>query len=321
MTVTYSTPKIKPGSVKRRDTQDGKTERSIVLEVVASGGYGDPDGVLAAIAIERGDTYSHLGTTDGTVVCVGREPSDIAALADGGSKWEVSYSYTSHPGGKPPSNSGGSTPSADPEDQPPDYSWDYETLQRPMNMAFYVEATSTPNYTAEGNPEATERALTNSAKQLVTQVPTYNEMLEVLRITSNWWNYPRTESKTYGFAVNKDTWQGDDPGTWLCKPYKGQYIYSPNGNYWRVIREFIHSPFGWDFWTLDQGTREHKNTGSGYEFVTPKGRDGLPLGLIPLDGAGEMLSEAARNANQFINLRWRKKAWINFAGLSITVPS
>lgn len=196
---------------------------------------------------------------------------------------------------------GGSGASANPELEPPEWSWDFEEVQmaRPKDL-------STP-----------PKAFVNSARDPFDPPPTIPTGYRIL-------NYARNQatfdygSGTYDFAVNSDVFVGYQPGTVLCLPPTARRVLRGTLRYFRVTFKFKLRPSNLAEWVpfqlLDQGFAERVGglrvpirDNPGGELVA---REQL------LNGAGAKLGAAA--APVFLDFTLYRQ--VPFAPLKIVLP-
>ena len=161
-------------------------------------------------------------------------PSDFAALctklsarrkeADDWVYWIVSATFeTKMPSGGP------QTPGTDentpdnpqsqqnnPEHDPPDIEWDFETSTRAPSK------------------DLNEKAFLNSAGQPYTPSPSFEYAHAVLCMSRNELSFNRETASKYAFSVNSKKFLGADIGCVQCMPPKAKLVYKGSINYWRV---------------------------------------------------------------------------------------
>lgn len=103
-----------------------------------------------------------------------------------------------------------------PEMEPPDIEWDFETASR------------APAADLDLNP------FVNSAKQPYTPAVTFEYADAVLSITRNENDYNRATAAAYSFAVNKFKFLDAAPGCVQCLPPKAKLQYKGSISYYRV---------------------------------------------------------------------------------------
>lgn len=315
MTITRAV--IKPGTVALQEGVQGQRTRTVTYVCVSSDGTDGTDDVLAAVDIEIGDSWNLDGVSDYTV-CTKRNPK---RLANSRTVWEVDYTFETQPGSPlpPPKPLTPEDLNKAPTVRPPELSIRRETRQEAIDRAYLV-AGDPPT------PAATATMMCNSAGERFAKPVMDTVSRMVMAYTRNELAYPFALAKVYDDVVNSDTFCGLAAGTWKCKPITGEWQFERTDvavyGYWRVHYEFHYDAAGWDYYRLDEGTNYIENIGGTYKAVKAVDNNGIPLGLVPLDGNGGKLSEADRLSGDLIYRRYRRKLWLPFSSLGLTeLPS
>ncbi len=137
----------------------------------------------------------------------------------------------------------------------------------------------------------------------------------VMRITRNEQTFDPAIAAAYGDRVNADTFAGQDPGRWKCKPPTAQIQYHQACGWYAIVNyefELQTDPEqdGWKKRILDQGM--YQLSGGARKPIQIKGQPADKP--IPLDGSGVPISPAGTP----VYLDFDIYPSVDFSGLGFT---
>jgi hypothetical protein len=224
---------------------------------------------------------------------------DLAALMTGmtaaeendddWASWVITATYSTRmpEGGQPTGDGAYGDPGSaqggqnNPELEPPEFGWDFETLQKALSK------------------DLDKKAYLNSANQPLTPAPLFDIAYPVLTMSRNELAFDDKTATKYAYAINSDVFLGYKPEQAQCLPPSAKRVYRGNIQYWRVnyrIRFSVTLPDGsllsWQPEFLDQGLMQTQNNPAAANVGQPVPiiKYGHPITQpVMLDGSGREL--------------------------------
>lgn len=227
-------------------------------------------------------------------------------MADDPLIWEVRCEYetfTAEPsspgsagagggGGGDATKPGSTGPANNPEQRPPKIKWSFETLTRPLTLAY-------DNGGVAGVATQVVPVL-NSAGQPFDPAPEYECAYPVYEVSRIETFFSPAVARQYAFAVNDDTFGFAAPGEAMCMPITADLVFIGGVPFWEVSYKIRFLPEHVDTFQpqiLDAGYRQLNAGGTDLEDIfDPITRQPVSEPTL-LDGAGRQLSHADLVAN------------------------
>ncbi|MFO0798987.1 MAG: hypothetical protein U0804_16080 [Gemmataceae bacterium] len=212
-----------------------------------------------------------------------------------------------------PGSGGGSGQAGDPSLDPPVITYDTQDRDRVL-----VKDLGDPDSVVVAN--RTPRPILNSANQPFDPVPTIEDGYTVVTFERNEPALNRGRLNRFRYATNKDAWNGEQPGRWLCRPITASRVFKGGLEFYRFRYTFWlageDDPDWDDLELLDQGLCRLGNDNE----PVPIMRNGHPVSSPVMLNGGLPLS-AADLANPAVGpqyLRFKRRKRVPFAPLNIT---
>lgn len=225
----------------------------------------------------KGDVYATATDFDPGALCQDVSPKQDP---DEQTVWEVVATYSSHSG----------DPMKDdhnPMVHPPDIHWSSWGETR----ALYEDFNGKKFVNTAGQPldPPVERRFKYPALTVVRNEKTFPVML-----VQSYWD-----------VLNSDVFNGWPPETVKVDDIRASSQYREAQGFFRVTYEFLFRNEGWKHYELDAGpTHLEKNTAGDNERVTNKCKGIATTNVLPLDGKGDLLSQADIDAENFVVNEW-----------------
>lgn len=225
----------------------------------------------------KGDVYFTATDIDPGALCQDVSPKQDQ---DEQTVWEVVCTYSSHSGDPAKDDN-------NPMVHPPDIHWGSWGETRALYQDF------------------NDKKFVNSAGQPLDPPVERRFKYPALTVVRNEATFPVMLVQSYWDRLNSDVFNGWPPGTVKVEDIRAASQYREAQGFFRVTYEFLFRNEGWKHYEIDHGTYHLEENDSGDKEKTANKCKGIATtNDMPLDGNGDLLTQAEIDAGNFVVNEW-----------------